>query len=73
MQEIEGKIISTEIEEIADPSHTPLVTLGAQDTAVDLIFNKDEFMTSLNSFVQSARDSISVYVNNFICCLFYTL
>jgi hypothetical protein len=73
MQEIEGKIILTEIEEILSPSPTALVILGVQNTAVDLLFNKDEFMTSLNSFVQSARESISVYVNNFICCLFYTL
>jgi nicotinamidase-related amidase len=55
MQEIEGKIILTEIEEIVDPSRTALVILGAQNTAVDLIFTKDEFMTSLNSLVQSAR------------------
>jgi hypothetical protein len=56
MQEIEGKIIQTEIEEIVDPLHTALVILGVQNTAVDLIFNKDEFMTSLNSLVQSARE-----------------
>lgn len=55
MEEIQGKIIPTEIEEIVDPSHTALVILGAQNTAVDLIFNKNEFMTSLNSLVQSAR------------------
>jgi hypothetical protein len=30
MQEIEGKIVLTEIEEIVDPSHTALVILGAQ-------------------------------------------
>lgn len=30
--------------------------MGAQNTAVDLIFNKDEFMTSLNSLVRSARE-----------------
>jgi nicotinamidase-related amidase len=62
MQEIEGKIIQTEIEEIVDPLHTALVILGAQNTAVDLIFNKDEFMTSLNSLVQSAREKkISIF------------
>jgi hypothetical protein len=53
MEEIEGKIIRTEIEEIVDPSHTALVILGTQNIAVDLIFNKNEFMTSLNSLVQS--------------------
>ena len=56
MQEIEGKIVLTEIEEIVDPLHTALVILGAQNTAVDMIFNKDEFMTSLNSLVRSARE-----------------
>jgi nicotinamidase-related amidase len=56
MQEIEGKIVLTEIEEIVDPSHTALVILGVQNNAVDLIFNKDEFMTSLSSLVQSARE-----------------
>ena len=56
MQEIEGKIVLTEIEEIVDPLHTALVILGAQNTAVDLIFDKNEFMTSLNSLVQSARE-----------------
>lgn len=56
MQEIEGKIVLTEIKEIVDPLHTALVILGAQNTAVDLIFNKDEFMTSLNSLVRSARE-----------------
>jgi nicotinamidase-related amidase len=56
MQEIEGKIVLTEIEEIVDPSHTALVILGAQNNAIDLIFNKNEFMTSLSSLVQSARE-----------------
>jgi nicotinamidase-related amidase len=57
MQEIEGKIVLTEIEEIVDPpSHTALVILGAQNNAIDLIFNKNEFMISLISLVQSARE-----------------
>ncbi len=56
MQEIEGMIVLTEIEEIVDPSHTALVILGAQNNAIDLIFNKNEFMISLISLVQSARE-----------------
>lgn len=56
MQQIDGKIIFTEVEEIVDPSHTALVILGVQNNAVDLIFNKNEFMTGLNSVVRAARE-----------------
>jgi hypothetical protein len=53
MQNIDGKIVFTEIEEIVDPSHSALVILGVQNHAVNLIFNKDEFITNLNSLVHS--------------------
>ena len=55
MHEIDGKIIFTEIKEIADPSHSALVVLAVQNIAVDLIFNKNEFIANLNSVIQAAR------------------
>jgi nicotinamidase-related amidase len=56
MQKIDGKVIFTEIEEIVDPLHSALVVLDVQNTAVDLIFNKDEFITNIISLIHSARE-----------------
>lgn len=55
MHEIEGKVIFTEIEEIVDSSHTTIVVLDVQNIAIDMIFNKDEFIANLNSLIHSSR------------------
>ena len=55
MQDIDGKIIYSTVEEIVDPAHTALVVWDVQKMLVDFIFNKDEFMNNINLLVESAR------------------
>ena len=55
MQNIDGKTIYSDIQEIVDPVHTALVLWDVQKMLVDFIFNKDEFMNNINLLVESAR------------------
>jgi nicotinamidase-related amidase len=57
MQNIDGKVIFTEMEEIVEPSHTALVVWDVQNITVKFIFNKNQFLDNLNLVIQSARDS----------------
>jgi hypothetical protein len=51
-------------EEIVEPSHSALVVLDVQNIAVDLIFNKDEFITNLNS------RELYLHKGTLTCCIF---
>ncbi|MGN6624921.1 MAG: isochorismatase family cysteine hydrolase, partial [Candidatus Nitrosocosmicus sp.] len=55
MQDIDGKTIYSDIQEIVDPAHTALVIWDVQKMLVDFIFNKEEFMNNINLLVESAR------------------
>src|SRR5919197_2075251 len=57
MQNIDGKVIFTEMEEIIEPSHTALVVWDVQNITVRFIFNENQFLDNLNLLIQSARDS----------------
>jgi len=55
MQDINGKIIYSTLQEIVDPAHTALVIWDVQKMLVDFIFNKEEFMSNINRLIESAR------------------
>jgi nicotinamidase-related amidase len=55
MQDINGKIIYSTIQEIVNPTHTALVIWDVQKMLVDFIFNKEEFMSNINRLIESAR------------------
>jgi nicotinamidase-related amidase len=57
MQDINGKTIHSNIQEIVDPAHAALVVWDAQKMLVDFIFNKEEFMYNINLLTESARRS----------------
>src|SRR3954469_22354850 len=62
MQDINGKTIYSEVNEIVEPSHTALVVWDVQNLLVDSIFNKEEFTRSINFLIESARKSkISIF------------
>jgi len=48
MQDIDGKTIYSDIQEIADPTHTALVVWHVPKMLIDFIFNKEEFMKNIN-------------------------
>jgi len=50
-------VVYTTIEEIVHPSHTVLVVWDVLQALVDSIFNKEMFLTSIKSFIVSARKS----------------
>lgn len=47
--------VFTELKEIVDPEHTVLIVWDVQNMLVNRIFNKNEFLESLNSLISSAR------------------
>ena len=55
MQNIDGKTIYSDVQEIVDPAHTALVVWDVQKMLVDFIFNKEEFMNNINLLIESAR------------------
>jgi|SRR6476469_253787 len=55
MQEIDGKIIYSEVNEIVESSHTALVVCDVQKMFIDFIFNKVEFMKNIKLLIESAR------------------
>ena len=55
MQEIDGKIIYSEVNEIVESSHTALVVWDVQKMFIDFIFNKVEFMKNIKLLIESAR------------------
>jgi nicotinamidase-related amidase len=55
MQDINGKTIYSDIQEIVDPDHAALVVWDVQKMLVEFIFNKQEFMYNINLLVESAR------------------
>jgi nicotinamidase-related amidase len=57
MQDIDGKTIYSEVNEILEPSHTALVVWDVQNLLVDSIFNKEEFIKNINFLIESARKS----------------
>lgn len=57
MQNINGKIIYSNIEEIIEPTHTVLVVWDVQNMLVNSIFNREDFMAGLNIVIESARKS----------------
>src|SRR3954452_1796011 len=62
MQDINGKTIYSEVNEIVEPSHTALVVWDVQNLLVDSIFNKEEFTRNINFLIESARKSkISIF------------
>jgi nicotinamidase-related amidase len=62
MQDINGKTIYSEVNEIVDPSHTALVVWDVQNLLVDSIFNKEEFTRNIYFLIESARKSkISIF------------
>ena len=62
MQDINGKTIYSEVNEIVDPSHTALVVWDVQNLLVDSIFNKEEFTRNIYFLIESAKKSkISIF------------
>ena len=62
MQDIDGKTIYSEVNEIVEPSHTALVVWDVQNLLVDSIFNKDDFIKNITVLIESARKSnISIF------------
>ena len=55
MQDIDGKTIYSDIQEIADPTHTALVVWHVPKMLIDFIFNKEEFMKNINLLIESTR------------------
>jgi nicotinamidase-related amidase len=56
MQKIgDKKIIYNTIEEIINPSHTPLVVWDVQNMFVNVIFNRQEFTSNISSVIDLAR------------------
>src|SRR4051794_15165471 len=62
MQDINGKTIYSEVNEIVEPSHSVLVVWDVQNLLVDSIFNKEEFTRNINFLIESVRKSkISIF------------
>jgi nicotinamidase-related amidase len=57
MQNVNGKTIYSNIEEIVEPKHTVLVVWDVQNMLVNSIFNREEFIANLTMLIDSARKS----------------
>ena len=48
-------VIYTSLKEIVDPKHTALAVVDAQNSLVNSIYNREEFLQNLKLFMQQAR------------------
>lgn len=48
-------VVLKELREIVDPAHTCLVAWDCQNTLVDMIFNKDQFVQNTKTLLDAAR------------------
>jgi nicotinamidase-related amidase len=55
MENVDGKIIFSSIQEIVDPSHTALVVWDVQNMLVNRVFNKEQLIGTLTSIIKAAR------------------
>jgi nicotinamidase-related amidase len=60
MKERNGIMVYDSISEIVDPNHSCLVVWDVQNGLVDLIFNKEEFITNLKNFIEKLNSRMPV-------------
>jgi nicotinamidase-related amidase len=60
MKKRNGITVYESIREIVDPNHSCLVVWDVQNGLVDLIFNKEEFITNLKNFIEKLHSRMHV-------------
>ena len=53
---MERNDVFKELKDVVRPDHTALIVWDVQNMLVGRIFNKDEFLSNLNSLIKKARE-----------------
>jgi nicotinamidase-related amidase len=60
MKTANGVAVYKNLREIVEPNHSCLIVWDVQNGLVDRIFNKEEFIATLKSFIEKLRDKMPV-------------
>jgi nicotinamidase-related amidase len=60
MKNVNGIIVYENIKEIVNPKHSCLIVWDVQNGLVNNIFNKDEFISNLKTFIEKLRNKMPV-------------